>query len=69
MLYTVILARPPIGGEMDTYMTCVRAKTPAEAIDEAKNELYADDGDETMPYPCIACIRGDQTDLTPPEYR
>jgi len=69
-LYAVILARPIVAGELDTYMTCVRATTPAAAIEEARTEVATEDGERnTGIYRCIACLRGDHDDLTPPEYR
>lgn len=66
MKYTVILLRPH-GGPPDTFMTTVPAKTPREALAEARAKVIKADGDgyEPADYVCVLLIAGEHTDLNP----
>ena len=72
--YTVILLYPDYMSEnygQETYMTCVDAKNPTEAVANARAEISAggeneqDEEAEPTDFFVIAVIAGDHEDLNP----
>jgi hypothetical protein len=64
--YTVLLQRPD-WTDCETYMTCVPAANPVEALASARAEVCSSYGTEYNPldYLCLLLIAGEHNDLNP----
>lgn len=61
--FTVLLQRPD-WADCETYMTCVTAANPVEALAVARAEVCAAD-DDPFDHACLLVIAGDHKDLNP----
>jgi len=64
--YTVLLQRPD-WTDCETYMTCVPAANPVEALAAARAECSNADGGcyDPTEYLCLVLIAGEHNDLNP----